>query len=218
VRSSNLGKPSMYPSSRLGCRSGVAITGGTARPPEEVVSDGQGALPGLDIPHGIGARGPGSATGRGTLGLPPGGLDGGVRSVNLGGVAGRELGGGDGRGGVGSGRGGATVSLPAGIVTRPRTIALPGVRREGAGLAEGTRRAEGAALDGFLARLLGRADFWTWSFRWSSITDLSTSCACTGRACVVNIRAMVAPVAAIRRRPWLRAVRMGIVRITLVRV
>ena len=218
MRSSNLGKPSMYPSSGLGCRSGVAITGGTARPPEEVVPDGQGAPPGLDILHGIGARGPGSATGRGASTLPPGGLDGGVRSVNLGGVAGRELGGGDGRGGVGSGRGGATVSLPAGIVTRPCTIALPGVRRERAGLAEGARRAGGAALDGFLARLLGRADFWSWSFRWSSITDLSTSCACAGGACVVNIRAMAAPVAAIRRRPWLQAVRMGIVRITLVRV
>src|SRR5690606_42049154 len=124
--------------------------------------------------------GPGSATGRGTLSLPPGGLDGRVRSVTLGGVAGRELGGGDGRGGVGSGRGGAAVSLPAGIVTRPRTIALPGVRREGAGLAEGTRRAVGAALDGFFARLLGRAVLWSWSFLWSSYSDPSTSCACAG--------------------------------------
>src|SRR5690606_32860435 len=113
VRSSNLGKRSMYPASGLGCRSGAAITGGTAPPPAEVVPDGQGAPPGLDILHGIGARGPGSATGRGTLGLLPGGLGGGVRSVTLGGVAGRELGGDDGRGGVGSGRGGATVSLPA---------------------------------------------------------------------------------------------------------
>lgn len=201
MRSSNLGSPSRYPSPPLGCRSGVPITGGMARPPEDVVPDGQGELPGLDILHGIGTRGPGSATGRGTLGLLPGGLGGGVRSVTLGGLAGRELGGGNGPGGVESGRGGTTVSLPAGIVTRPRTIALPGVRREGTGLAEGTRRAEGAALDGVLARLLGRADFWSWSFRWSSITDLSTSCACAGRACVVNIKAIAAPVAAIRRRP-----------------
>src|SRR5690606_10976675 len=110
VRSSNLGKPAMYPSSILGCRSGVAIAGGQARPPEDVGPAARGALPGLDIPHGIGSRGPGSATGRGTLGLASGGLDGRVRSVTLGGVAGRELGGGDARGGVGSGRGGATVS------------------------------------------------------------------------------------------------------------